>query len=222
MRCQRWGTGGAMDEREDLEASRRASTFFKAASIWRRVESWGGCAGPGGERGATGTPDWPAGVELMGHTCIHRKDGPRSFAPKPHGSLPHALGSRYVAQHGRCAPGWVRVCRVRMVPTGKAHGPGRYSVARDALGPSRPPKGAGANSRPQSISAQATDPGPLNHPGQDERTIAACSRRTALPPHWLIVDGGSFEFRAQDSVNVRHSTSADSPGPNSFFPQRTS
>lgn len=142
---------------------------------------------PGWRARGDGTPGLASRGGIDGPRLHPPKDRPRSFAPKPHGSLPHALGSRYVAQHGRCVPGRVRVHRVRCVPTGKAHSPGRYPVPQRALGPSRPPKGAGANRRSQSTSAQATDPGPLNPPGQDGRTITARSRRTALPPqHWLI------------------------------------
>ena len=38
----------------------RASTFFKAASIWCRVESWGGCARRWGARGPRGVRHWLA------------------------------------------------------------------------------------------------------------------------------------------------------------------
>jgi hypothetical protein len=118
---RRAGTGGGhfdcLDERQDLEATGRASTFFKAAQHLAQSGSWGGRVG---SRGPGGGRDWPTGVELDGPPahCIHpgrTQDGPRSFAAlsSSHmvsGSPSPACAGFPVRKHvassieGRCVP----------------------------------------------------------------------------------------------------------------------
>lgn len=72
---RRAGDGGGhfddcLDERQDLEATGRASTFFKAAQHLAPSGSWGGWVESEGAKGAL---NWPTGVELHGPPvhCIH-------------------------------------------------------------------------------------------------------------------------------------------------------